>query len=210
MSYFSINLKKLRKAKRLSQSEFAKIFSLTRATVGAYEEGRAEPKLDKLIEIANYFGLSVDQLISKKLSVNEIFRYDQRLGRSINSIPFVPLSDKKAFMEALRSGQDFAYKYISIPGLIADIAIEVEDFSGLKNTIVFGVNPVRATGLKWRIGITARSYLIAYGEENFDGVLKFWNVCCLLSKDIDNLVHTDARLQRIEAKLDLLIKKEKL
>ncbi len=210
MSYFSINLKKLRKAKRLSQSEFARIFSLTRATVGAYEEGRAEPKLDKLIEIANYFGLSVDQLISKKLSVNEIFRYDQKLERSLNSIPFVPLADKKTFIEAMKYGQSFDYKHINIPGLLADIAIEVEDFSGLKNTIVFGVNPVRATGLKWKIGVSGKSYIIVYDDENFDGVLKFWNVCCLLSKDIDNLVHTDARLQRIEAKLDLLIKKGKL
>lgn len=60
----------------MSQAQFASIFELTRGTIGAYEEERAEPKVDTIIQIANYFGLSVDLLLSKELTVNELFSLD--------------------------------------------------------------------------------------------------------------------------------------
>ena len=47
MSHFGANIKKIRSIKKLSQSAFADLFSLTRSSVAAYEEGRAEPKYDK-------------------------------------------------------------------------------------------------------------------------------------------------------------------
>ena len=81
MSYFGLNIKKIRAAKKLSQTEFAKIFDLTRAAVGAYEEGRAEAKIDTLIKIADYFKLTLDQLLRKELTINEIFHFrDDLLG----------------------------------------------------------------------------------------------------------------------------------
>ena len=82
MSFFAINLKKLRTAKKLSQQKFAELFEMTRSTVGAYEEGRAEPKLDKIIEIAGYFKLSVDQLISKPLTISDIFHLDKKINQN--------------------------------------------------------------------------------------------------------------------------------
>ena len=209
MSYFALNLKKIRQLKRLSQTEFAKIFGMTRATVGAYEEGRAEPKIDKLIEIANYFGLTVDQLVRKRLTVNEISHYQDKVKHSLETIPFVPLSEKKSFIEAVVEQKDFKFNIISVPGMMADLALEVEEFAGLRNVIVFARNVVQPQSLRWFIGITRKDYKIFIGNENFDGLIKFWNVCCLLTKDIDNLVHTEARLQRIEAKIDYLINTSK-
>ncbi len=205
MSYFSVNLKKLRHVKGLSQSEFARIFGLTRATVGAYEEGRAEPKLDKIIEIANYFGLTVDQLVREELGDDETSNYGQRQRQSTDYIPFVPLSDKKAFIKSVVEQKDYDYMELVVPGLMADIAIEVEEFAGLQNVIVFGRNVIQPQSLKWVIGVTNKDYKIFIANENFDGLIKFWNVCCLLTKDIDNMVHTEARIQRIEAKIDYLI-----
>ncbi len=209
MSYFALNLKKIRQLKRLSQTEFAKIFGMTRATVGAYEEGRAEPRIDKLIEIANYFGLTVDQLVRKRLTVNEISHYQDKVKHSLETIPFVPLSDKKFFIEAVIEQKDYRFNTISLPGLMADIALEVEEFAGLRNVIVFGRNVLQPQSLSWFIGLTRKDYKIFIGKENFDDLIKFWNVCCLLTKDIDNLVHTEARLQRIEAKVDYLINTSK-
>ncbi|MCK5699873.1 MAG: helix-turn-helix transcriptional regulator, partial [Cyclobacteriaceae bacterium] len=59
MSSIGKNIKKIRTVKKLSQAAFAEIFSLARPSVGAYEEVRAEPKVDTIIQIANYFGISV-------------------------------------------------------------------------------------------------------------------------------------------------------
>jgi len=76
MSFFGKNIKKIRNVKRLSQSAFADLFQLTRASIGAYEEGRAEAKIDTIIEIAKYFSISVDNLLTKELTINDIYHFD--------------------------------------------------------------------------------------------------------------------------------------
>ncbi|MCR9155344.1 MAG: helix-turn-helix domain-containing protein [Bacteroidetes bacterium] len=76
MSYVGKNIKKIRSVKNLNQSDFADLFELKRASIGAYEEGRAEPKIATLIEIAKHFGISTDDLLNKELSVNDLFHFD--------------------------------------------------------------------------------------------------------------------------------------
>jgi transcriptional regulator with XRE-family HTH domain len=76
MSFIGKNIKKIRSLKKISQSEFAKIFDLTRGSIGAYEEGRAEPKIDTLVQLANYFGVSVDAFINKELTVADLYSLD--------------------------------------------------------------------------------------------------------------------------------------
>ncbi|MDN5200132.1 LexA family transcriptional regulator [Fulvivirgaceae bacterium BMA10] len=87
MSYIGKNIKKIRTVKKLSQAAFAELFNLARPSVGAYEEERAEPKIDTVIQIANYFGLSVDVLLTKELTVNELYRFDIFTdGMNVNKI----------------------------------------------------------------------------------------------------------------------------
>ena len=76
MSFIGKNIRKIRTVKKLSQAAFAELFSLARPSVGAYEEGRTEPKIDTIIAIAGHFGLSTDALLRKELSVNELYSMD--------------------------------------------------------------------------------------------------------------------------------------
>ena len=76
MSFIGKNIKRIRTVKKLSQAKFAELFKLARPSVGAYEEGRAEPKIQTVIDIAHYFGLSVDVLLTKELTVNELYSFD--------------------------------------------------------------------------------------------------------------------------------------
>jgi transcriptional regulator with XRE-family HTH domain len=76
MSYVGKNIRKIRTVKKLSQAAFAELFGLARPSVGAYEEGRSEPKMETLIQIAHHFGLSVDLLLTKELTVNELYHFD--------------------------------------------------------------------------------------------------------------------------------------
>lgn len=62
MSNISSNLKFLRKKNGLTQQQFADIMEIKRASVGAYEENRAEPKYELLRKIATYYDLSMDEL----------------------------------------------------------------------------------------------------------------------------------------------------
>ncbi len=76
MSCIGANIRKIRTVKKLSQAAFAELFGLARPSVGAWEEGRAEPKTDTLIQIAQYFGVSVDLLLTKELTVNDLLHFD--------------------------------------------------------------------------------------------------------------------------------------
>ncbi|GAA4139465.1 hypothetical protein GCM10022216_17600 [Sphingobacterium kyonggiense] len=62
MSNISSNLKFLRKKKGLTQQQFADLMEIKRASVGAYEEDRAEPKYELLKKIAEYYELTMDEL----------------------------------------------------------------------------------------------------------------------------------------------------
>ena len=84
MSLIGKNIKKIRTLKKLNQSDFAKLFNVSRASVGSYEEERAEPKIDKIIEIANYFSIDINLLLKKELTVNEISGFKLTDSKMVN------------------------------------------------------------------------------------------------------------------------------
>ncbi|WP_053073291.1 helix-turn-helix domain-containing protein [Chryseobacterium sp. FH2] len=72
MSFFGTNIKKIRQVRGLSQKAFADLFELNRGVISSYEEGRAEPKIDTLLKVANYFNLNLDKLLTETLQVNQL------------------------------------------------------------------------------------------------------------------------------------------
>jgi len=79
MSYFGKNIKKIRMAKQMNQSDFAALFGLKRTALGSYEEERAEPSLDLIIQIADKFKLSLDVLVRREITINDIFHFNTEL-----------------------------------------------------------------------------------------------------------------------------------
>lgn len=67
MTKISQNLRNLRQAKGVSQTEVAKQIKAQRGTYSAWERGLAEPSICFLIKIAKYHGVSVDELVGSKL-----------------------------------------------------------------------------------------------------------------------------------------------
>lgn len=67
-NYFHTNLKYLRKNILITQSEFAVTMKYKPKTVGGWEEGRNNPDLTKLLEISDFFKISLDDLIKKDLT----------------------------------------------------------------------------------------------------------------------------------------------
>jgi transcriptional regulator with XRE-family HTH domain len=59
------NLKILRKLKKESQEETATALGMTRSTYSGYENGVAQPNLDSVLALANYFDVSIDNLLKK-------------------------------------------------------------------------------------------------------------------------------------------------
>ena len=57
-------LQQLRKQKGLTQEELAQILFVSRTAVSKWESGRGQPNIDSLKAISDYFGVTVDELLS--------------------------------------------------------------------------------------------------------------------------------------------------
>jgi transcriptional regulator with XRE-family HTH domain len=90
-SYAGKNLKHLRKLKGMTQEEFAQKLQIKRSLLGAYEEERAEPRIDVLEMVSDHFGISLDDLLAK--------RRQQKLGAETHSvIHFVPMKAAAGYL----------------------------------------------------------------------------------------------------------------
>lgn len=88
-------MKYLRKKHGLTQTDLGERLGVKRPVIGAYEEDRAEPKISLLIEMGRYFGVEVDDLISKDLTMNQSRAF---LYRDRSKIPVVPVKAAAGYM----------------------------------------------------------------------------------------------------------------
>ena len=75
MSYAGKNFRYLRKLKGWTQEEFANRLDIKRSLIGAYEEERAEPKLEAMEAVCRMFKLTLDDLILKDLTAPKAASY---------------------------------------------------------------------------------------------------------------------------------------
>lgn len=71
MIYLAENLRFLRKQKAWTQSQLAEKIGVKRSVIGAYEEGRSEPRLSSLQMMARLFAVELDALIGQPLDQSE-------------------------------------------------------------------------------------------------------------------------------------------
>lgn len=96
------NLKYLRKLRGWTQEEFAAKLKIKRSLLGAYEEERAEPRLEVLELISNIFKLSLDELLLSDLSNSKgsylAKRRAQKLETFGTDIPLVPVKAAAGYL----------------------------------------------------------------------------------------------------------------
>lgn len=61
-----IGLRAIRQKKKLSQLKVAMDLSISREALSYYENGRRSPDVAMLVTLSNYFGVSIDYLITGK------------------------------------------------------------------------------------------------------------------------------------------------
>ena len=103
MSNAGKNLRYLRKLRGWTQEEFANKLKIKRSLVGAYEEERAEPRLEVMELICNTFKLSLEDLLFKDLSEPKALSYlEKRRGMKMVSevveIQFVPVKAAAGYL----------------------------------------------------------------------------------------------------------------
>jgi transcriptional regulator with XRE-family HTH domain len=87
MHFIADNLKFLRKSHNWTQGDFAHHLGVKRSLIGAYEEGRADPRISFLQLICDKFGLKLDQLINGLLDENTSSSKKDLSGKSIRVLP---------------------------------------------------------------------------------------------------------------------------
>lgn len=102
MSVAGKNLKHLRKLRGWTQEEFAAKLRIKRSLLGAYEEERAEPRIDVLEIVSDIFKLTLDELLLKDLGESKgnylAKRRAQKLAAGTNEIQFVPVKAAAGYL----------------------------------------------------------------------------------------------------------------
>ena len=103
MSVAGQNLKYLRKLRGWTQEEFANKLQIKRSLIGAYEEERADPRLDVLEIVSDMFKLSLDELLLKDLSNTSgnylaKRRQQKMMSADRNLIHFVPVKAAAGYL----------------------------------------------------------------------------------------------------------------
>ena len=103
MSVAGKNLKYLRKLRGWTQEEFAAKLKIKRSLLGAYEEERADPRIDVLEIVCNIFKTTLDDVLLRDISAAkgttylEKRRY-QNLSKATNEIQFVPVKAAAGYL----------------------------------------------------------------------------------------------------------------
>lgn len=102
------NIRFLRKELGLTQDLFAQKLEIKRSLIGAYEEGRAEPRLELLQKMAALGGYSVDILIGRDLSQMKPYEKKALQGKDVmvvtvdeqsrNNIELVPVKAAAGYL----------------------------------------------------------------------------------------------------------------
>jgi transcriptional regulator with XRE-family HTH domain len=102
MSTAGKNLKYLRKLRGWTQEEFAAKIKIKRSLLGAYEEERAEPRIEVLEIVGDLFKLTLDDLLRKELSDTKgsylAKRRAQKLVAASNDIQLVPVKAAAGYL----------------------------------------------------------------------------------------------------------------
>ncbi|MES2882918.1 MAG: helix-turn-helix transcriptional regulator, partial [Bacteroidota bacterium] len=102
MSQANKNLKYLRKLRGWTQEEFAQKLRIKRSLLGAYEEERADPRIDILEIVGDMFKLTLDDLLRKDVSDTKTNylakRRAQKMANGRADIPFVPVKAAAGYM----------------------------------------------------------------------------------------------------------------
>lgn len=94
MTHFSEKIYQLRKEFSYSQEEVAERLQVSRQTISNWENGTAQPALDKAVELSNLFQVSLDELVGKLVGKSKPISplLSDLVGQTI-TIFLVPSSD---------------------------------------------------------------------------------------------------------------------
>lgn len=95
-------LRELRKMRGLSLKELGTIIGVAESTMSQYETGKRQPDLETLLQLSEYFDVSVDYILRGETAPQENSEYSKRDERDI-------AKDLAAFKDTLENGEGLMF-----------------------------------------------------------------------------------------------------
>lgn len=119
-------LKELRKEKHLTQEQLSEIFGVTNRSISRWENGVNMPDFDLVIEIANYFDISIEEFLDGERTDKMI---DKKTEETLLKVSDYEAAGKIKLLKRMHR--------IFIASLIAFTIYAVIDMKGLASTGVY-------------------------------------------------------------------------
>ena len=112
------NIRFLRKKKGWTQEKFSKKIGIKRSLVGAYEEGRSDPRLSNLLKMCEVFSISLDNILKTDVSTLPEGQYLKNEDQNVKVLSItvdkigkenIELINQKASAGYLNSYSDFEF-----------------------------------------------------------------------------------------------------
>ncbi len=169
MDNIAENIRFLRKNKKITQDELAKKVGVNRAVIGSYEEGRAIPKLPVLQRVANYFGLSIDEIVNAELWEKDDYGNQQTFdfkGEKIRVISILVNPENKELVTLVPAQASAGYtKGYADPGYIEELPVFDLPLPELGKDRTYRIFQVKGNSMH---PITSGSYIICEYVLNWD------------------------------------------
>lgn len=166
MVYLHENIRYLRKQRKLTQSQLADQLGIKRSVIGAYEEGRAAPKLTVIQQIALFFEVSIDELISINIEVTPPKKKEKKANLRI--LTTVVDSNNEERISIIPNKASAGYlNGLADPEYVAELphfALPVKELSHGKTYRVF---QIKGDSM---LPIPPGSYVFCDYVESFDGI----------------------------------------
>jgi transcriptional regulator with XRE-family HTH domain len=127
MTKISKNIKYLRTEKGLSQTAMAESVGLKRGNIASYEKQIAQPSIENLVKIADYFGVDIHQIVNDDLQYTSKNIIEEKSTFKILEESF-PLKGLRDRVNALKGNHNADEKIKKLKDQNKDIHKMVEGF----------------------------------------------------------------------------------
>jgi transcriptional regulator with XRE-family HTH domain len=132
MTKISANIKYLRTEKGLSQTAMAEAVGLKRGNIASYEKELAQPNIENLVKIAEYFGVDIHQMVNKDLQYSSKKITNEKSPFKVFEENF-PIQGLKDRVNSLKGNQNSDDKIKRLKVQNQDIQKMVDGFRAFHN-----------------------------------------------------------------------------
>ena len=144
----SENIRRYRKERKLTQEQFAEVLGVTAGAVHKWEAGLSVPELNLIMEMADFFDLSVDALLGYKQKDNRIASTIQRLNDYSRIMDPTALTEVQKALQKYPNSFEIVYTcayiyqiYGTKPGKMEYLRKALELFEQARLLLVQNTNP---------------------------------------------------------------------